>query len=115
MALAPSLQASPCRCGSEYSNFAFREGNYFAARAKLEYSSVDLHPVERAVHRLLPAVVAAGPLLLGRLRQPALGLVPVGAELFGGGPEAGGQAGRVRGAERGGLGDDRAADRHAEG
>src|ERR1700733_13879480 len=76
--------------------------------------SVDLYPVKGAVDRLLPARVAFGPLLLVPLRQPALGLVPVGAELIRVGPEAGGQAGRVRGAERGGLGDDGAADRDTE-
>src|SRR5580704_4740089 len=62
------------------------------------FRSVDLYPVQRALHRLLPAVVAAGPLLLRPLRLPALGLVPVGTEFFWGGPEFGGQARRVRGA-----------------
>src|SRR5215469_8957542 len=76
--------------------------------------SVDLYPVQRAVDRLLPARVARRPLLVAPFRQPALGLIPVGAQLVGGGPEAGGQAGRVGGAERGGLGDDGPADRHAE-
>src|SRR5882757_5096274 len=76
--------------------------------------SVDLYPVQRALHRLLPAAVAVSPLLFRPRREPALGLVPVGTEFFGGGPEFGGQAGRVCGAERGGLGDDGTADRHAE-
>src|SRR5487761_1695963 len=38
--------------------------------------SVDLYPVQGAFHRLLPAVVAGGPLPGVRLRLPALGLVP---------------------------------------
>src|SRR5277367_5676508 len=39
--------------------------------------SVDLYPVKRPLDRLLPARVAFCPLLLARLRLPALGLVPV--------------------------------------
>src|ERR1700733_11289267 len=43
--------------------------------------SVDVSPVKRALPRLLPAGVAAGPLLVAPLRRPALGLVPVGTQL----------------------------------
>src|SRR5690242_15775950 len=62
--------------------------------------SLHLDPPEGALDRLLPPGVAGLPLLLGPLRLPALGLVPVGAQLVGVPPEADGEPGRVRGAER---------------
>src|SRR5271166_3056357 len=39
--------------------------------------SADVHPVQRALDRLLPACVTVRPLLLVPLGLPALGLVPV--------------------------------------
>src|ERR1700729_4046179 len=57
--------------------------------------SVDLHPVKCAFHRLLPPSVTVCPLLIIPFRAPPLGLVPVGLELIGVRPEAGGQPGRV--------------------
>src|ERR1700742_2311985 len=42
----------------------------------LSLRSVDLYPVQRAFHRLLPPAVAARPLLLYPLSTPLLGLVP---------------------------------------
>src|SRR5450759_3433962 len=77
-------------------------------------SSVDLHPVQRALHGLFPARISFFPLLLVPLRQPALRLVPVDLELVGVRPEARGQASGVGGAERGGLGHDGTADRDAQ-
>src|ERR1035438_6129979 len=40
--------------------------------------SADLHPVQRALHGLLPACISIFPLLLIPLGIPPLGLVPVG-------------------------------------
>src|SRR5581483_2310672 len=76
--------------------------------------SVDLHPVERALYRLLPAGVAVRALLLIPFWLPAPGFVPVGLQFVGVGPESGGQARRVRGTERGRLRYDGSADRHAQ-
>src|SRR5271166_4601092 len=76
--------------------------------------SVDLHPVERALYRLLPARVTGRALLLIPFWIPAPGFVPVDLQLVGVGPEPGSQAGRVRGPERGRLGHDGPADRHVE-
>src|SRR5579859_7512788 len=78
------------------------------------FSLIDLHPVQRALDRLTPAGVTARAPVVGPRRMPAPGFVPVGAQLTGVPPEPGGQAGRVGGAQRGGLGHDRAADRNAE-
>src|SRR6202451_1752140 len=76
--------------------------------------SVNLHPVQRALYRLLPACIPIFALLLTPFGQPALGLVPVDLELVRIGPESGGQARGVRRAERGGLRHDRTADRNAQ-
>src|ERR1700690_2815701 len=51
--------------------------------------SVNLHPVQRALHRFLPACIPIFTLLLTPFRQPALGLVPVDLELVRVGPESG--------------------------
>src|ERR1700683_792669 len=80
----------------------------------LELELVHVYPVEGALHGLAPAGVTGRALVVGPARQPALGLAPVGAQLVGVPPEPAGQAGRVGGAEGGGLRDDRAADRNAE-
>src|ERR1700733_5304510 len=77
-------------------------------------SSVDLHPVQRALPGLFPACIPIFPLLLTPLGVPALGLVPVGLELVGIGPETGGQARGVRGTQRGRFGPDRPAARNAQ-
>src|SRR5580704_16807932 len=61
-----------------------------------ELELVHVHPVQSTLDGLPPAGVAVRALLVG---------VP---------PEPAGQAGRVGGAEGGGLRDDRAADRNAE-
>src|SRR5450755_3204156 len=78
------------------------------------HRSVDLHPVQRTLNRFLPACVTLFPLPTIPLWLPAPASVPVGPELAGARPEPCAQAGGIRGAERGRLGHDRPADRHAE-
>src|ERR1700733_2401692 len=58
-------------------------GDSAATTNHLRYLA-DIYPVEGALHRLLPSGVALLPLLVGPLRGPALGLVPVRLELRGG-------------------------------
>src|SRR5688500_5670256 len=56
--------------------------------------SVNVDPIERALHGLLPLAVPRRPLLVGPFRLPAPGLVPVVAQFVGGLPEADREPGR---------------------
>src|SRR6476620_5485553 len=76
--------------------------------------SVLVHPVQGALHGLLPSGVPLGALLVGPPRLPALGLVPVGPQLVGVLPEPRGQTCSVGGAQGSGLGDLGLGDRNAE-
>src|SRR6476659_3042584 len=75
---------------------------------------VDLHPVQRALDRLLPASVSVRALLIIPLRRPSFRFVPVGRKFICGRPETGRQACRVGGAQGGGFGYDGTADRHTQ-
>src|SRR5664280_1677582 len=77
-------------------------------------SSVDLYPAQGSLDGHLPAGVAAGALLLGPLRSPALGLVPIRPQLVGVLPEADGQSRCIGRSEGGGFSDDRPTDGHPE-
>src|SRR3954469_10858228 len=77
-------------------------------------SGLRVEPVEGPRDGLLPELVVLVALGGVHLRLPALVLGPVVADVVLAGPEAGGEARGVRGAQGGGLGHDRPDDRHAE-
>ena len=62
-------------------------------------SSVDVDPVQRPLHRLLPARVAGRALVLAPCGRPALVLLPIGPKVIGVLPEPDRQARGVRGAQ----------------
>ena len=77
-------------------------------------SVVIVHPVKRALDRLLPLPVPALACNLVHVRNPLSGLVPVRSQALDVGPESHRKTGGVCRAERNGLRNVRPHDRHTE-
>src|ERR671931_885211 len=91
-----------------------RGGAGGASPSRPSPSRGSVEPVERPGDGLLPVLEVLVTLAGVHLRLPALVLRPVVADVVLAGPEPGRQAGRVGGAERGGLGHRGPDDRDAE-